>query len=126
MFSVVETGLAKSESAPVTTAVKAGGFVFTAQVPKDEKGDIIPGDICVQTRKVMDNLKQTIEAAGGTMKDIVQVEVYLCDSKDFQTMNEVYASYFEKPYPNRATIGVKELMHPLMKVEMRVIAYIGK
>mgnify|MGYP003551339439 CR=1 FL=1 len=62
--------------------------------------------------------EQAIEAAGGTLADVAQVMIYLVHSTDFARMNEVYKEYFSPPYPSRATVVVKELMGPTMRVEI--------
>jgi enamine deaminase RidA (YjgF/YER057c/UK114 family) len=72
----------------------------------------------------MDNLKRTVEAAGGTMEDVTQVLVYLPNKEDFSGMNEVYRTYFNKPYPNRATV-VAGLMVPGARIEIVAHAVIG-
>jgi enamine deaminase RidA (YjgF/YER057c/UK114 family) len=71
----------------------------------------------------MDNLKRTVEAAGGTLDDVTQVLVYLPSKEDFAGMNEVYRTYFSKPYPNRATV-VAGLMVPGAKIEIVAHAHI--
>ena len=125
MFTVVETGLAPSK-APVNGTVRAGNIVYTAQVPRDPKtGEMIGGDITVQMRQTLTNLKQAIEAAGGTLKDIAQVLIYLIDSADGPAMNAVYQEFFQPPYPSRATVVVKDLMGPTMRVELIAHAYLG-
>jgi 2-iminobutanoate/2-iminopropanoate deaminase len=118
MFTVVNTGLAPSK-APVNGTVRSGDTVYTAQVPRDPRtGEMVDGDITVQMRQTLSNLKQAIEAAGGTLADVAQVMIYLVHSTDFAGMNEVYKEYFSPPYPSRATVVVKELMGPTMRVEI--------
>ena len=65
-----------------------------------------------QARLTFDNLKTTVEAAGGTLADVTRVLIYLIDENDFAPMNEVYRSFFDTPYPNRTTIKVAGLMFP--------------
>jgi 2-iminobutanoate/2-iminopropanoate deaminase len=125
MFTVVDTGLAPSR-APVNGTVRAGNMIYTAQVPRDPKtGEMTGGDIRVQMRQTLTNLKQAIEAGGGKLTDIVQVLVYLVDPADGRGMNEVYKEFFLPPYPSRATVVVKELMGPTMRVEIIAHAYLG-
>jgi 2-iminobutanoate/2-iminopropanoate deaminase len=124
MFTVVETGLAPSK-APVNGTVRAGNIVYTAQVPRDPRtGEMTGGDITVQMRQTLTNLKQAIEAAGGRLEDIAQVLIYLVDPADGPAMNEVYKEFFKPPYPSRATVVVKELMGPTMRVELVAHAYL--
>ena len=125
MFTVVDTGLAPS-TGPVNGTVKAGPFIYTAQVPRDPgTGKMVEGDITVQMRQTLSNLKQAIEAGGGKLEDIAQVLIYLVDPADGPAMNEVYKEYFKEPYPSRATVVVKQLMGPTMRVELIAHAYIG-
>lgn len=125
MFSVVDTGLPKSKG-PVSGMVKAGPMVFTAQIPKDAvTGEVVAGDIKVQTRRTLENLRQSVTAAGGTLRDVAQVLVYLVEAKDAAGMNEVYREFFAEPFPNRATVVVKELLVPGMRIELVAYAVLG-
>jgi 2-iminobutanoate/2-iminopropanoate deaminase len=117
MYQKITTGLAEAKG-PVSTAVTSGGFLFTAQIAKDAAGDNVPGDIRVQTRQGPENLRTTVAAAGGSLRDVAQ------DRADFDAMNEVYASFFEAPYPARATVVVKELIAPGLRVEMGAICHV--
>lgn len=124
MYQKVTTGLAEAKG-PVSTAVISNGFLFTAQIPKDQSGDIVKGDIRVQTEQMLRNLETTVKAAGGTLRDVSQVTLFLVAREDFDAMNEVYAKFFEAPYPARATLVVKELIAPGMRIEMTAIAIIA-
>jgi 2-iminobutanoate/2-iminopropanoate deaminase len=77
-------------------------------------------------RQTLSNLKQAIEAGGGTLRDVAQVIVYLVHASDGPGMNEVYKEFFKEPYPSRATIVVKELMGPTMRVELIAHANLAK
>jgi 2-iminobutanoate/2-iminopropanoate deaminase len=92
-------------SAPLEWATIADGTLYTAQIP-------------------LDNLRRTVEAAGGSMADVTQVLVFLPDASDFAGMNEIYAKAFQPPYPNRATI-VANLMVPGARIELVAYAHIG-
>src|SRR4051794_21534401 len=124
MKQAVDTGLT-APSAPIEWATIADGVLYTAQIPLKADGQIETGDIRTQTRLTLDNLKRTVEAAGGTMADVTQVLVYLPDAADFAGMNEIYSQAFSKPYPNRATI-VAQLMVPGARIEIVAYAHIGK
>lgn len=126
MFSVVDTGLAPSK-APVNGTVRAGDVLYMAHVPRDPRtGEMLQGDMTVQMRQTLSNLKQAVEAVGGTLKDVAQVIIYIIDKADFPEMNEVYKEYFSQPYPSRATLVVKELLSPGIRVEIVAHAYLGK
>src|SRR5262245_49932940 len=108
---------------PFSPAVRTGDFVYlSGTVGQDPAtGKLVEGDITRQTEQLLANVGAVLEAAGKKFNDVVRVGVYLTDMKDFQAMNAVYARHFDKPYPARTTIGVKEL--PLgAKVEMDLVA----
>ena len=123
MKRAVKSGL-PAPSAPIEWATIADGILYTAQIPLKADGSIETGDIATQTRLTLDNLKQTLKAAGGSLDDVAQVLVYLPDPKDFPGMNAVYGQYFAKPYPNRATI-VAQLMVPGARIEIVAYAHLG-
>jgi 2-iminobutanoate/2-iminopropanoate deaminase len=125
MFEAVDTGISTSARL-VSGTVRRGPLIMTAQIPKDPvSGELITGDIEAQTRRLFDNMRIALEAAGGTLADVMQVLVYLVDRDDGNGMNKVYGEFFTKaPFPNRATVIVKELMRPSMKIEVLATAYI--
>lgn len=126
MFEVVDTKLAQSKG-PVNGTVRAGDTVYMAHVPRDPRtGEMVQGDMTVQMRQTLDNMKQAIEAAGGTLLDVAQIVIYIVDAADAPAMNEVYKQYFAQPYPSRATVVVKELLSPGIRVELVAHAYLGK
>jgi 2-iminobutanoate/2-iminopropanoate deaminase len=122
MRKVVKTHL-PVESAPIEWATMGGDYLYTAHVPIREDGTFETGDIATQTRLTMDNLKRTVEAAGGTLDDVTQVLIYLPNKEDFTGMNEVYRTYFKQPFPNRATV-VAGLMIPDARIEIVAHAHI--
>lgn len=124
MKKAVETGLAPID-APLEWAVTSKGVFYAALIAVRPDGSMDTGDIRSQTAQTLENLKVCLDAAGGTMEDVVQVLIYLTDRKDAKAMNEVYANYFSKPYPNRATVVISELLVPGCIVEMVVYAHIG-
>ena len=124
MRNAIKTHL-PSEKAPIEWAVSADGILYTAQIPIREDGSVETGDITKQATLTLDNLKRTVEAAGGTMDDVTQVLVYLTSPDNFAGMNAVYQTYFRKPYPNRATV-VAGLMVKGALIEIVAYAHIGK
>jgi len=117
-----------SEKAPKTVgayaqAVKAQGFVFlSGQIPLDPStGELVQGDIATQTRRVLDNLKAVLEAAGSELAKVVKATIYLIDMNDFAVVNQTYAEYFPEAKPARATIAVAALPRG-SKVEIDMIA----
>ncbi len=96
---------------PYSQAVRAGDTVYlSGQIPLDPKsGELVSGDIKLEIRRVFDNLKAVTEAAGGGLKDVARVTIFLTDLGHFPQVNEVMAEYFQEPYPARATVGVAAL-----------------
>jgi 2-iminobutanoate/2-iminopropanoate deaminase len=111
---------------PYSPAVKAGGFIFVSgQIPLDAAtGEMSYGDIQHETRVTLTNIQRILEGSGSSLADVVKVNVYLADERDFAQMNEVYIEFFGKDRPARTTIGCK-FANPTMKVEIDCIAYSG-
>lgn len=125
MFDVIDAGIARSK-APVNGTVKAGDRVFTTHVPKDPTtGEIVEGDMHVQARRLFENMKMAMEAAGGSMSDIVSVLIFMTDASEFDAMNAVYREYISEPYPTRATVVVKELIGGKARIEVQAHAWLG-
>jgi 2-iminobutanoate/2-iminopropanoate deaminase len=87
-----------------------GPFVFVSgQIPLDPQGNLVKGDIVVQTCQVIANLKAVLAAAGLTLKDVVKTTVFLADLADFQEMNRAYAEFFPGHPPARSAVQVAGL-----------------
>lgn len=125
MIERIETGMAPSSS-PVSDAIKAGSQAWLVAIAEDPAtGEIVEGGIEAQTRRTLQNLEIAVKAAGGSLANVVQVQVFLIDSADAKGMNAVYAEFFSKPYPVRATVVVKELLAAGLRVEMLATAVLG-
>jgi 2-iminobutanoate/2-iminopropanoate deaminase len=109
---------------PYSPAVRAGGFIYVSgQVPLDPATHaMVSGDIAVETRQVLNNIKGVLEGCGASMSDVVKCCVYLADGHDFAAMNEVYAEFFGDAKPARTTVAVAFAI-PGIKVEIDAIAY---
>ncbi|MBB5320816.1 RidA family protein [Marinobacter oulmenensis] len=120
--SVIQTENAPQAIGPYSQAVKAGDTVYlSGQIPLDpETMDVVPGDFSAKTRQVFENLKAVCEAAGGELKDIVKLNIYMTDLSNFTTVNEIMATYFQEPYPARAAVGVAALPKDV-PVEMEAV-----
>jgi 2-iminobutanoate/2-iminopropanoate deaminase len=107
----VVTDKAPKAIGPYEQAVKVGGFVYASgQIPLDpETGNLVQGDITVQVRRVLQNLKAVLEAAGSSLDRVIKATVYLKNIADFAAMNEVYAEFLGQAKPARSTVAVAEL-----------------
>lgn len=117
----IKTSLYASKS-PLEWAITSNGTLYTAQIPIDENGDVVAGGIEAQTRQTLDNLKHTLECANIGMDSVLQVMIYVTDRDYLKTVNQVYAEYFEAPYPNRAALVIAGLAREEMLVELVVYA----
>ncbi|MGI8820801.1 MAG: RidA family protein [Chthoniobacterales bacterium] len=123
MKKIVSTTDAPAAVGPYSQAIRVGQLVFTAgQIPLDPKtGALVEGDIAAQTRRVLDNLSAVLKAENLTFSHIVKTTIFLMDMADFQTVNEVYASYFHEVPPARSTVQVSGLPKGA-RVEIECIA----
>ncbi|MGF1868571.1 RidA family protein [Photobacterium indicum] len=117
----VKTELFASK-APLEWAVVNNGTLYTAQIPIDQQGVVVEGGIEAQTRQTMNNLVHTLECAGVSTDAVLQVLIYVTDRSYLATVNQVYAEYFNAPYPNRAAVVVAGLAREEMLVELVVYA----
>lgn len=109
--SIVQTTQAPEAIGTYSQAVKVGDTVYlSGQIPLvPESMSLIEGGIEEQVDQVFKNLSAVCEAAGSTLQDIVKLNIYLTDLKNFSIVNEIMAKYFSQPYPARAAIGVASL-----------------
>ena len=106
---------------PFCQATVANGFVFVSgQVAMGEEGEIIQGGVVAQTHHCIQSIRAILEKAGCTLQDVVKVNVWLDDPRDFQAFNRVYASYFQEALPARACVQSALMVDA--KVEIEVIA----
>jgi 2-iminobutanoate/2-iminopropanoate deaminase len=111
---------------PYSHAVESGDVLYlSGQTPIDPAtGQLVEDDIEIQTRQCFKNLFAVLESAGLSQENVVKVNVFLTDMRDFPRMNAVYREQFEPPFPARSTIGVMSL--PLgARVEIEMIARKG-
>lgn len=120
---MISTNEAPSAIGPYSQAVRSGRFLFcSGQIPLDPKTEeIVAGDIAAQTRRVLDNIAALLRAEGLTFEHIVKTTVFLTSLEDFQTMNEIYGSYFKTQPPARSTVQVSELPKGV-NIEIEAIA----
>lgn len=108
---------------PYSPALRAGGFVFlSGQIPANpDSGELVTGDIKIQCKQVLENLKLVLEAAGLALEDVVKTTVFLKDMNNFAAMNEMYGSYFPGNPPARTTVEVARLPRDV-GIEIEMIA----
>lgn len=113
----------------------AGGFVFVSGTSSRRPDNTIAGaeadalgtttlDIRIQTRAVLDNIRDLLGEAGASLRDVVSATTYLVTMNDFGGYNEVYGEFFDESGPARTTVAVHQLPHPHLLIEMQVIALV--
>lgn len=123
MKQVIHTDKAPAAIGPYSQAIQIGQLLFTSgQVPIDpETGAIVEGGIQEQARQSLNNIKAILNAAGTNMGAVVKTTVFLQDMNDFAAMNEIYAQFFQEPYPARSAVQVARLPKDVL-VEIEAIA----
>ena len=109
--SIINTDAAPQAIGTYSQAVKVDNTVYiSGQIPLDPATmEIVGGGIEGEITRVFDNLKAVAEASGGSLADVVKLNIFLVDLGNFPTVNEIMAQYFAEPYPARAAIGVAAL-----------------
>jgi 2-aminomuconate deaminase len=113
---------------------RAGDFLIVSGTSSRRADDSIAGaeldatgaahlDIRVQTRAVIENVRDILRSAGAGLADIVEITSYLVSMDDFAGYNEVYGEYFTYDGPARTTVAVHQLPHPDLLIEIRAVAY---
>ncbi|MDH5483979.1 MAG: RidA family protein [Gammaproteobacteria bacterium] len=108
---IINTDKAPQAIGTYSQAVKVGNTVYiSGQIPLiAETMELLEGSVEQQIHQVFRNLTAIAEAAGGSLKDVAKLNVFLTDLTNFPTVNQVMSEYFDEPYPARAAIGVAEL-----------------
>ena len=122
----IHTDNAPKALGPYSQAIEAGGMVFASgQVPIDPATDqFVEGGIKEQTRQSLINAQKILREAGTDLHHVVKTTVFLSDMDNFAAMNEVYAEFFQQPYPARSAVAVKTLPKGAL-VEIECIAVKG-
>lgn len=113
---------------------RAGDFLFVSGTSARRADNTIAGaeaddsgttrlDIRVQTRAVIENIRDILGSSGAQLEDIVELATYLVNMNDFAGYNEVYGEYFDYNGPARTTVAVHQLPHPHLLIEIRAMAY---
>jgi 2-iminobutanoate/2-iminopropanoate deaminase len=127
MNKIISTNEAPAAIGAYSQAVRSGRLLFcSGQIPLDpESGKIVSGDITAQTRRVLDNIGAVLRAEALSFDSVVKTTIFLTDLGDFQTVNEIYGSYFKQDPPARSTVQVSALPRGA-NVEIEVIAAAGE
>ncbi len=110
MKQIISTPNAPAAIGTYSQAVKVGDTTYlSGQIPLDPESMQLVAGFENQVRQVFSNLQAVCEAAGGSLNDLVKINVYLINLANFAKVNEIMASYFDQPYPARAAVGVAAL-----------------
>jgi len=122
---IIHTTQAPEAIGTYSQAVKVGNAVYlSGQIPLvPDTMTVVEGDFSAQVRQVFDNLTAVAQASGGSLQDIVKLNIFLTDLSHFGTVNEIMADYFQQPYPARAAVGVASLPKDV-PVEMDAIMHL--
>lgn len=109
--TIIHTDDAPQAIGTYSQAVKVDNTVYiSGQIPLDPASmEVVEGGIEAEITRVFDNLKAVAAASGGSLSDVVKLNIFLTDLGNFPTVNEIMAKYFSEPYPARAAIGVAAL-----------------
>lgn len=123
MLEEVYSKNAPAAIGPYSQAIKAGDFIYVSgQIGIDPaSGEVVTG-IEEQTKQVLENLKAILTEANAGFSQVVKFTIYLKSMDTFATVNEIYGSYLQEPYPARATVEVSRLPKDVL-VEMDVVVY---
>ncbi len=111
MKEVIETDLAPKAIGPYSQGVVVNKVIYcSGQIAIDPVTQkFLGGSSAIQTQQALNNLQKVLEAAGSSMAQVVKTTIYLQSMDDFQEVNQVYESFFPKPYPARSTVEVAKL-----------------
>src|SRR5690625_7646401 len=110
MRTIIRTDKAPAAIGPYSQAVRVGAFIFTSdQISLTPDGQLVEGDITVQTQQVMENLQALVKAAVSSMDRVVKCTCFLANMDDFAEFTEVYGRYFGERAPARSSVAVARL-----------------
>ena len=123
MKNVISTDKAPAAIGPYSQAVLVNGMLFTSGViPIDpETNTLVEGDVTVQARQAIGNLKNLIEASGSSMDKVVKTTVFIKDMNDFGKINDIYKDFFTSDFPARSCVEVARLPKDVL-IEIEAIA----
>lgn len=118
----IDDPLAAINTGSYSPALRAGPWILVSgQGPITPEGVVVPGDITVQTRVTLENIRRLVEAAGGSMNDVMKCSCFLNSLSDFKAFDAAYREFFSEPYPTRTTVeaGLDGIL-----VEIDAMAYV--
>jgi 2-iminobutanoate/2-iminopropanoate deaminase len=120
MKRTISTNAAPQAIGPYSQAVRAGQWLFcSGQIGLDPvTGEIVSGGVIAEAGRVLENLRAVLAAAGGSLDDVVRTTIYLVDLADFGRVNEIYAQFFNAPFPARAAFST--LPERMQRVQARM------
>lgn len=122
MMKEISTNNAPKAIGPYSQAIEVNGFIFVSgQIPVDPKTNEIKNDVKEAANQSLTNMKNILLEAGSDMSKVIKVTIFLKNIEDFAIVNEVYSTYFERPYPARSCVAVKSLPKDVV-LEMEAIA----
>src|SRR5690349_980225 len=126
MKKIISTSEAPAAIGPYSQGVRVGSTIyFSGQIPLDPKsGQMVSGGIDIQARRVMENIGGLLKAEGLGFDNVVKTTIFLADIGDFQTVNEIYGSYFKQAPPARSTVQAGALPKNV-RIEIEVIGVVG-
>lgn len=125
MKKIVSTAKAPAAIGPYSQAIEVNGLLFTSGVVpiNPETNELVTGDVEVQARQAIGNLKNLIEAAGSSVDKVVKTTVFIKDMNDFGKINDIYKEYFTSDFPARSCVEVSRLPKDVL-IEIEAIAEI--
>jgi len=126
MKKIISTSEAPAAIGPYSQGVRVGSTIYySGQIPLDPKtGEVVSGGIDVQTRRVMESVAGLLKAEGLGFENVAKTTIFLADIGDFQTVNQIYGSYFKQAPPARSTVQAGALPKNV-RIEIEVIAVAG-
>ena len=125
MKKIISTTKAPAAIGPYSQAIEVNGLLFTSGViPIDpETNTLVEGNVAVQARQAIGNLKNLIEAAGSSMDKVVKTTVFIKNMNDFGAINDIYKDYFTSDFPARSCVEVARLPKDVL-IEIEAIAVV--
>lgn len=125
MKKIISTDKAPAAIGPYSQAVEVNGLLFTSgMIPiNPATNQLVEGDITVQAKQAIENLKNLLEASGASCDDVIKTTVFIKNMDDFGTVNEIYKSFFEKDCPARSCVEIARLPKDVL-IEIEAIAVV--